>query len=640
MNVSGKATESGNRAARTLGPVSDLERHLPADWWRTLFNAMYLKTDGDVVENGDNTREEVDRVLNATGLSPSDRVLDLCCGQGRHALELAARGFGDVLGIDRSRYLVRLARRRARQAGYQGLHFSEGDARNFKHPESTRDGVLILGNSFGYFEHAEDDLAVLRRARRALVPGGTLVLDIVDGTWMAANFEPRSWEWIDERHFVNRERSLSADGPRIISREVVTDAESGVIADQFYAERLYTFDDIATRLRDVGFGNVVLHDDIEGRSSRGGDLGMMAHRMLITAIADKPQPKRRLDRIRPLELAVVLGDPRLPDIVKRDGQFGAEDLDTVARMRTAVETLDGFEARFLDDHATLFETLARTKPDLVFNLCDEGYTNQALMELHVPAMLEILGIPYTGAGPTCLGLCYHKEKTNAIAASMEIPVPLETCFLPDEHAANIPSSFPALVKPAWGDSSLGIDEDAVVHDASALLAYRERLRALVPGVPLLIQEFLPGREFSVGLIGNTGQLDALPVLEVDYSHLPDSLPRILSYASKWDPQSPYWLQLSYREANIDEELRARLVAYSRILFERLECRDYARFDFRCNAFGEPKLLEVNPNPGWCWDGKLNLMAGFAGLDYAVMLRRIIEAGARRYGLEASLLARA
>ena len=103
-------------AARTYGPLFDLERHLPSDWWRNLFNAVYLRTDGDVVENAQNTRHEVDLFIKSTGAEPADRILDLCCGQGRHVLELAARGYRHVTGIDRSRYLVRLARRRARQA--------------------------------------------------------------------------------------------------------------------------------------------------------------------------------------------------------------------------------------------------------------------------------------------------------------------------------------------------------------------------------------------------------------------------------------------------------------------------------------------------------------------------------------------
>jgi D-alanine-D-alanine ligase len=116
---------------------------------------------------------------------------------------------------------------------------------------------------------------------------------------------------------------------------------------------------------------------------------------------------------------------------------------------------------------------------------------------------------------------------------------------------------------------------------------------------------------------------------VDYSRLDRDLPQLLAYESKWIPDSPYWSQINYREAQLDEDTRRRLVDYSNILFERLGCRDYARFDFRADAEGEIKLLEVNPNPGWCWDGKLNMMATFAGLRYSDMIKLIIEAAQER-----------
>src|SRR5258708_11642193 len=90
-------------AARTLGPVSDLERHLPTEWWRTLFNSLYLETDGDVVENDRNTEQEIDLLVKSVGLEPNDRILDLCCGQGRHVLELARRGLQNVTPLDPSR---------------------------------------------------------------------------------------------------------------------------------------------------------------------------------------------------------------------------------------------------------------------------------------------------------------------------------------------------------------------------------------------------------------------------------------------------------------------------------------------------------------------------------------------------------
>src|SRR5215471_20514068 len=144
--------DQGRRVgARTLGPVSDLERHLPSDWWRTLFNSLYLETDGDIIENDRNTREEVDLLVLAVGLERNDRILDLCCGQGRHSLELARRGFSHVIGLDRWRYLLRLARKRAKQSNLQ-LSFHEGDARRFRLGEGEFHCVCLLGNSFGYFE--------------------------------------------------------------------------------------------------------------------------------------------------------------------------------------------------------------------------------------------------------------------------------------------------------------------------------------------------------------------------------------------------------------------------------------------------------------------------------------------------------
>ncbi|HOF39433.1 MAG TPA: methyltransferase domain-containing protein, partial [Candidatus Hydrogenedentes bacterium] len=248
-------TPNNTNGTRTLGPVSDLERHLPSDWWRTLFKALYLKTDGDVVENETNTIRDVDQLIMATGIGLDDRILDLCCGQGRHSMELARRGYKNVTGIDRSRHLVRLARRRAERKKLQ-ITFREGDARKFRLPESSFDCVFIMGNSFGYFEREEDDLAVLRAVLRVLKTGGRVLLDVTDGDWMRSHFEPRSWEWVDQTHFVCRERALAGDRVRLISREVVTHVERGVIADQFYAERLYTCDDLKRLLRTAGFVDV------------------------------------------------------------------------------------------------------------------------------------------------------------------------------------------------------------------------------------------------------------------------------------------------------------------------------------------------------------------------------------------------
>jgi D-alanine-D-alanine ligase len=194
----------------------------------------------------------------------------------------------------------------------------------------------------------------------------------------------------------------------------------------------------------------------------------------------------------------------------------------------------------------------------------------------------------------------------------------------------LPDRFPALVKPNTGDGSVGITQESLVRDAAETRAHLERLRAQLPGCDALVQEFLDGPEYAIGLVGNVGDgFTVLPPLEVDYGGLDPELPRILSYESKTVPDSPYWRHVRYREARIGQDRLAGLVGAARRLFRRLGCRDYARFDFRCGADGIPRLLEVNPNPAWCWDGKLQLMAGFAGHDEASLLGLILETAQRR-----------
>jgi len=616
---------------RTLGPVSDLERHLPADWWRSLFNSLYLKTDGDVVEREENTVAEVDLLIKATGIERNDRILDLCCGQGRHSLELAQRGYKHVSGLDRSRYLIRLARRRAAHA-VLSTTFHEGDARRLRFPPNSFDCVVVLGNSFGYFEREEDDVAVLRAILRVLRSRGQLVLDVVDGEWAREHFEPRSWEWIDENHFVCRERALASDSQRLVSREVVVHAERGVIADQFYAERLYSRERITAVLEQTGFESIRDHGLLFAGSDRNQDLGMMARRLYLTAQAPRKADGTVRKRPRVQDITVLLGDPSLPDPIKRGGRFTAEDIDTVQKLKDALAELNEYRFTFVHNHASLVGLLRGQPPEFVFNLCDEGFNNDAFMELHVPSLLEMLGIPYSGAGPACLAICYNKAAVRGYTQSLDIPVPLETYFNPDDQAATIPSTFPALVKPNQGDASIGITQRAVVNTPGELMEYLRELRKLLPNRAVLIQEFLPETEFCVALIGNPGYgFRQLPILEVDYSGLPAGLPQILGYESKWLPNSPYWSAIRYQETTADEDTKRKLYDYSLLLFERLGCRDYARFDFRADASGTVKLLEINPNPGWCWDGKLNMMAGFDGMRYADLLAAILRVARERNG---------
>jgi D-alanine-D-alanine ligase len=209
----------------------------------------------------------------------------LCCGQGRHALELARRGYSDVTGVDRSAFLLQQARARSQAANLR-VAFHEADARGIPAADASFDAVLVLGNSFGYFESARDDEIMLREVKRVLRQGGRFLLDVSDGQHVKANFEPRSWEWIGNDMFTCRERTLSAAGDQLISREMTTHVERGVVADRFYAERLYGAEEMRALLASSGFAVLAGPAQLASSSTRNQDLGMMAQRLVF--VAQKP----------------------------------------------------------------------------------------------------------------------------------------------------------------------------------------------------------------------------------------------------------------------------------------------------------------------------------------------------------------
>lgn len=616
----------------SLGPVEDLERYVKADWWRHIFNANYLRTDGDVVEDRSITRDEVDLFCEILSPTKESAILDLCCGQGRHSLELAERGFANLSGLDRSHYLITRARTLNKQQGHN-ITYKEGDARKLPFATDTFDYVILAGNSFGYFESEQDDLRVLREIMRILKPLGKVLIDVTDGGYVRDNFQPRSWEWIDKKYFVCRERSLSEDRERLISREVITHVKKGVIADQFYAERLYTRNSITDLLTLANFNNIQLHSEVKTESRRNQDLGMMEKRILVSAIAKKDWTFIKKTGKKSKTVAVIMGDPNLYDAIKPDGSFDRDDLVTINELKKALAQLTEYNFVYFDRHDRLIRDLQKIedKLDFVFNLCDEGFNNQATKELHIPSLLEMYDLPYTGGTPQCLAYCYDKSLVRGVAREMDIPVPKAFVVKPEDISfIDLPLDFPVIVKPNFGDSSFGITQDSVCHDLkmleNAILQVREKLGY---DRPVLVEQFLEGKDISVGIIGNPPESYlTLPIIEEDYSNLPADLPRICGYEAKWLSNSPYW-QITSIPANLSEETERFLIASCVKLFERFECRDYARFDWRLDGNQTPRLLEVNPNPGWCWDGHLAKMAKLASLSYPQMLSKILKAGEER-----------
>jgi D-alanine-D-alanine ligase len=148
------------------------------------------------------------------------------------------------------------------------VRFREGDARNLPYPSDTFDFVMIVGNSFGYFDNPNDDVRILREVFRVLKPYGKVLLDLADGDYLSKNYQKMSWEWIDKKRLVCRERELSSDKTRLISREIIIHVEKGVIGDRFYAERLYTRELIRKVLEEVGFTEIKFHTEILTNSQR------------------------------------------------------------------------------------------------------------------------------------------------------------------------------------------------------------------------------------------------------------------------------------------------------------------------------------------------------------------------------------
>ena len=624
------------KSPRSFGSVPNLEEYVSPDWWRNIFNAIYVKTDGDVIDDAEITRTEIDLFSEILRLKPGDNILDLCCGQGRHSLELNRREFCNIEGLDRSHYLIQKARAKAKKEGLTA-RFKEGDARKLPYHNDTFDVVMILGNSFGYFETIKDDMRVLKEVFRVMKPWGRLLIDVTDGEYLRENFQPRSWEWIDKKLFVCRERSLSLDKQQLISREVVTHVEKGVIADQFYAERLYSRESIEELLKAAGFGKITIHGSFSPDSRRGQDLGMMQQRIIVTAIVKKEWTPVKRKKVKVRNVVVILGDPAKPDPLKPLCTFDEDDFYTIDQMKDSLRELKDYNFSYLNNHLTLDNDLNkfRSKTDLVFNLCDEGFNNNARQELHVPALLEVMGVPYTGSGPQCLGICYDKSLVRGLANEMGIPVPEAFFVKPEDIVYEIPFPFPGIVKPNFGDSSFGITQKSVTYSVEELVnAITEIRDKFGYEKPILVEEFLTGKDLSVGIIGNPPESYlVLPIIEEDYSSLPPELPRICGYEAKWLPDSPYW-NIESIPAQLPEETVKIIVECCLRLFERLECRDYCRFDWRLNANDSPKLLEVNPNPGWCWDGHLAKMAKFDGMLYRDMLAAILHAAEDRYGLSA------
>ena len=273
--------------------------------------------------------------------------------------------------------------------------------------------------------------------------------------------------------------------------------------------------------------------------------------------------------------------------------------------------------------------IARERPpDLVFNLA-EGLAGSG-REAQAPALFEWLQWRYVGSDPVTLAIAHDKWHTKRILAAERIATPGARLIERPADAALVDLRYPVIVKPVAEGSGKGIHEDDVVASAAELAAAAQRKLARYQQ-PVIVEEFLPGRELTAAVIGNAGAWEVLPLVEVNFAAIRAGRHRVYGYEAKWAEPTPGDLLCP---APIGDRLRKDVEALVTATCDALRVRDWARVDVRLDADERPHVLDVNPLPGimpGVGDISCFTRSAFAaGLDYGAMIRRLVDTALARY----------
>lgn len=335
-------------------------------------------------------------------------------------------------------------------------------------------------------------------------------------------------------------------------------------------------------------------------------------------------------------------------------------MQTIDTLQAAIAA-NGHEVVAIEAGLDAYEQLRASQVDLVFNIA-EGLWGED-REAQIPAMLEMLKLPYTGSGPLSLSLCLHKGKTKEILSWRGIPTP-PFQVVKVLSKLNLDSlEFPLIVKLLHEGSSMGLSYDSIAETEEKLI---NRIKHVMQTYeqPALIEQFVEGREFTVSVLGND-PVRALPVIEVlfdgpraitlfqpddpvirrlaralgqriadpvSYRMSPDQEQVLLRTEDGGELGVPVSLTTSVCPADIPVALASRLQETAIRVFQALECRDWGRVDMRVGADGIPQVLELNPIAGIDPTYWLPRAAFAAGMDYENLIQAIIDAACQRYGL--------
>lgn len=329
------------------------------------------------------------------------------------------------------------------------------------------------------------------------------------------------------------------------------------------------------------------------------------------------------------------GDLSVAELIARDEFAEWDSPTTIAAVESALSRL-GKVVR-LEANEDFPERLRQTKPHIVFNIAEGFYGVNR--EAHVPAICEFFGIPYSGSDPFTLSLCLDKARAKETLAFHGIPTPrFVVVRKPQElRAVSKRLRFPLFVKPLHEGSSKGITDSNLCHDAAHLLEQTEFLLENY-NQPVLVEEYLPGKEFTCAVLGNGDEATVLPIVGMNFETLPEGAAPIYSFDAKfvWDrPENP--LDIFQCPARITAALRKSIERVTLDAFHVLGCRDWARIDVRLDGAGVPNVLEVNPLPGILPDPADNSClpkaARAAGISYDELIQGCLKYAAERQGVK-------
>lgn len=276
--------------------------------------------------------------------------------------------------------------------------------------------------------------------------------------------------------------------------------------------------------------------------------------------------------------------------------------------------------------------LRAAKPDLVFNLA-ESFAGKSSLESNVAALLNLMDLRYTGSSPAGLVVAGDKTLTKKVLTFHGILTPeFATVYRGAvDWAGNI--SFPLIVKPPQEDASLGITSGSVVRDLKELFEKIAELQSRFQQ-PALVEQFIDGREFYVGVVGNVNAI-ALPVMELDFTGFPAAQPRVATWQAKWGEDGAgsgpeFAATRSLFPAQLDADLASRMQRAAIDAFQALRLRDYARIDLRVTDSGEIYVIEVNPNCYLERESEFARAAARSGMDYDALIARITDLAMARY----------